>query len=69
MVVQVSRGPDASAAPGRLLSRALAEEADPEAHEAIAAELNRQRSTLEMTGTPALAGRYRLYPDLAAGAR
>jgi glycine hydroxymethyltransferase len=47
MVVQLNRGPDASAAPGQLLSRSLAE-TDPEVHSAIAAELTRQQSTLEM---------------------
>jgi glycine hydroxymethyltransferase len=47
MVVQLDRGPDAAAAPGRSLSRSLAE-TDPEVHSAIAAELTRQQSTLEM---------------------
>jgi glycine hydroxymethyltransferase len=47
MVVQLDRGPDAAAAPARLLSRSLAE-TDPVVHSAIAAELTRQQSTLEM---------------------
>jgi len=47
MVVQLDRGPDAYVDPGRLLSRSLAE-TDPEVHSAIASELTRQQTTLEM---------------------
>jgi glycine hydroxymethyltransferase len=47
MVVQLDRGPDACVDPGRLLSRSLAE-TDPEVHSAIASELTRQQTTLEM---------------------
>src|SRR4051794_5011720 len=47
MVVQLDGGPRTSTVPDRVLSRSLAE-TDPEVYGAIAAELTRQQSTLEM---------------------
>ncbi|MGY1683947.1 serine hydroxymethyltransferase, partial [Geodermatophilus sp. SYSU D01176] len=47
MVVQVDGAPQASAVPDRVLNRSLAD-TDPEVFAAIAAELRRQQSTLEM---------------------
>src|SRR5918998_241984 len=47
MVVQLARAPRVSTAPDLVLDAALAD-ADPEVHRAIAAELTRQQTTLEM---------------------